>query len=204
MIIYKTTNLINGKIYIGQSKTNNKQYLGSGKLLKRSIEKYGRENFKKEILCRCENQSDLNKLERFWISEYNSTDLNIGYNLETGGNSHEDYSWSVGNDEWKNKISKSLRGKIQSKETIEKRVAKLKGRKRTEETKKKMAEKAIGRKHTQETLEKMSKAKLGKTWEEIFGETAKSRRENMSKRLLGNKQCVGRTPWNKGLRGLNK
>ena len=44
MVIYKTTNMINGKIYIGQDIKNNPKYLGSGKILKLSIRKYGRFN----------------------------------------------------------------------------------------------------------------------------------------------------------------
>ena len=42
MVIYKTTNLINGKIYIGKNKGNNNWYLGSGKLLIYAIKKYGK------------------------------------------------------------------------------------------------------------------------------------------------------------------
>lgn len=50
--IYKTINILNKKIYVGYHKAENLEddYLGSGKHLLRSIEKYGRGNFKKEIL----------------------------------------------------------------------------------------------------------------------------------------------------------
>lgn len=47
MVIYKTTNLINGKIYIGQDSKDRPNYYGSGKLIHRAIKKYGKENFKK-------------------------------------------------------------------------------------------------------------------------------------------------------------
>ena len=50
MFIYKTTNLINGKIYIGKYKGNRKNYLGSGVILKKAIKKYGIENFTREII----------------------------------------------------------------------------------------------------------------------------------------------------------
>ena len=51
-LVYKTTCLINGKIYIGQHQTfdPNDNYLGSGKELNEDIEKFGRANFKREIL----------------------------------------------------------------------------------------------------------------------------------------------------------
>ena len=48
MIVYKTTNLINGKIYVGKYEGNRENYLGSGYILKKAIKKYGRENFKRE------------------------------------------------------------------------------------------------------------------------------------------------------------
>jgi len=80
MFIYKTTNLINGKIYVGQQSTNNKLYLGSGKLILRAIKKYGKENFKKTIIELCESCEELNNREIYWIKA-----LNPEYNLYPGG-----------------------------------------------------------------------------------------------------------------------
>ena len=85
MIVYKTTNLINGKIYIGKDAANNPRYLGSGFIFRRAIEKYGRENFQKEILEQCDSIEQLNEREKFWISQYNSTNKSIGYNIMDGG-----------------------------------------------------------------------------------------------------------------------
>lgn len=86
MFIYKTTNMVNGKIYIGKTKNNPKNYIGGGVYLRLAIKKYGKNNFKKEILeSNIETQEFLNTREQFWISFYNSTDPNIGYNRSKGG-----------------------------------------------------------------------------------------------------------------------
>jgi hypothetical protein len=85
-IIYETKNLINNKLYHGCHKTNNLDdgYLGSGKLIKRAIEKYGKENFQREILCFCNNLEDMIEKEKLFINEewVNRKDT---YNLQTGG-----------------------------------------------------------------------------------------------------------------------
>lgn len=85
--IYKTINLINNKIYIGQHKSKkfNLSYIGSGKLLHEAIEKYGRENFKVELLEKCNSKEELDQKEIKYIELYNSRDLNIGYNIAIGG-----------------------------------------------------------------------------------------------------------------------
>ena len=92
MIIYKTTNLINGKIYIGQSINNDPKYLGSGVFLKNAIEKHGKENFLKEVIDVADSVGELNEKEIYWIEKYNSTDKNIGYNLCSGGKGLKIYS----------------------------------------------------------------------------------------------------------------
>lgn len=81
--IYKTTNIINGKFYIGKHKTKdlNDGYMGSGKLLRRAIDKHGINNFHKEILHICEDEDHMNLLESILVVP----DSEINYNLCEGG-----------------------------------------------------------------------------------------------------------------------
>lgn len=83
-IIYKTTNLVTGKIYVGKAKLNDPNYLGSGVILSAAITKYGKDSFQKEILEECDD-SIVDDREIFWISQLNSTDRSIGYNITHGG-----------------------------------------------------------------------------------------------------------------------
>jgi len=85
MVIYKTTNLTNGKIYIGQDSNDNPEYFGSGLILYKAIKKYGKENLIKEILECCDSKKQLNEQEKYWIKYYNSTNKKIGYNISKGG-----------------------------------------------------------------------------------------------------------------------
>jgi hypothetical protein len=78
MQVYKITNLVNGKYYIGKDKHSIKNYLGSGKIIKSAILKYGIENFKKEILQECNDYNILSILEIFWIKELNASFPNNG------------------------------------------------------------------------------------------------------------------------------
>ena len=85
--IYKTTNLRNNKIYIGQHKgqTFDPYYYGSGTWFKRALKKEGKENFKCEILEVCDTAEMLNEREIYWIEFYQSRNSEIGYNLAKGG-----------------------------------------------------------------------------------------------------------------------
>lgn len=86
--IYKTTNLKNGKIYIGQhlaTKFEPEKYIGSGHLLLPAIKYYGKQNFRCELLASCDTIEDLNNLEKYYIKKYNSQDRSIGYNIADGG-----------------------------------------------------------------------------------------------------------------------
>lgn len=84
MIIYKTTNLLNGKIYVGKDCCHESGYLGSGVILQRAVKKYGRENFKKEVLEVCD-ASNIDEREVYWIAKLNSRDQRIGYNIAVSG-----------------------------------------------------------------------------------------------------------------------
>ena len=92
--IYKITNLLNNKSYIGQSTfiekrwSEEKRNKNNGKTLTNAINKYGIENFKFEILEECE-QDLLNEKEQQYINLYNSVEN--GYNMTYGGDGHRLY-----------------------------------------------------------------------------------------------------------------
>lgn len=69
-IVYKTTNLINGNIYVGVhiAKKLNDGYFGSGKCLYRAIRKYGKEFFKREILFLCKNKETMYEIEKIIVN----------------------------------------------------------------------------------------------------------------------------------------
>jgi len=124
--IYKITNLVNGKIYIGLSKLDRKKfekskYYGSGKLIKPAIKKHGLQNFKREIIEEVPIEQ-LNEREIFWIKELNSK-VPIGYNIVDGGNTTLGYKHS------------------------EETKAKMRKRKSSEETKQKIRLKMFGNKN---------------------------------------------------------
>lgn len=103
MIIYRITNNINGKIYIGQTKgllyariasytSNINRYKNKKRADKYPIImamiKYGFENFEFEILeDKIETQLELDQKEIHYIKKYNSQNTNIGYNIQNGGKS---------------------------------------------------------------------------------------------------------------------
>lgn len=89
--IYKTTNLVNGKFYLGIHKTNDPQdeYLGSGKLIRLAVAKYGEQNFKKEILFEFTEADEAFKKEEEIVELYRGNPL--CYNLRKGGDGGFDY-----------------------------------------------------------------------------------------------------------------
>ena len=85
--IYKTTNLLNGKIYIGQHKSDlfDTDYYGSGKYFRRALKKYGKDNFSVEILEWCDSKELADEREVYYIQKSNSRNPSIGYNIAYGG-----------------------------------------------------------------------------------------------------------------------
>lgn len=85
-LVYKTTNKSNGKYYIGKHKCQSLDdgYLGSGTLLKRAIEKYGRDNFEREVLATFPTEQQSFEYERTIVTEALMDDPNC-YNMRTGG-----------------------------------------------------------------------------------------------------------------------
>jgi group I intron endonuclease len=86
MYIYKTRNIVNGKQYVGMSTKMDDNYLGSGKLIKDAIKKYGKENFEKTVLEYCDDFNTLCEREIYWIDYYGAADSEEFYNIAKGGN----------------------------------------------------------------------------------------------------------------------
>lgn len=139
MVIYKTINLVNGKIYVGKDVKNRLEYLGSGTRLRLAINKYGRQNFSKEILEYCDSKELLNEREIYWIEKLESRNPNVGYNLARGGQGATGFKQS---EEAKRKMSIAKSGRILSEETKRKMSEARKGKKMSEETKQKRRENA--------------------------------------------------------------
>ena len=182
--IYRTINLINGKTYIGQHHTKNimnDKYIGSGKLLKKAVKKYGKENFKNEIVEVVESHFQANVMEKVWIKRERALGK-AEYNILDGGAGSADVKCS---EEHKRKISASMKNKKLSEEHKRKIAEAKKGKHRrpfSEETKKKMSEahkdkhynlgqKAWnkGIKRTDEEKRKMSENRKVKHWKLVDG-----------------------------------
>lgn len=99
--IYLTTNLVNGKQYIGQHYGfEDDKYLGSGILLTKAIEKYGVENFNRTILCFCENELETNQKEIEYIKKFQAVESEMFYNISAGGRTGNATTLNQGKEKW--------------------------------------------------------------------------------------------------------
>lgn len=155
--IYLTTNQINGKKYVGYcSHKENGVYLGSGKLLKLAIRKYGRENFTRQILEECSSFAALSEAEVKWIKHFNVVDDPNFYNLISGGRGGNSESLK----KYWNSFSKEERKQLRKWDKNPKNHN-LKGRRLSEKTKKKISDSEKGKIVSQETRNRNSKASKG-------------------------------------------
>lgn len=173
MVIYKITNKVNGKVYIGQTtvplelrwkhhcKIKTKRCCP---LIRAAIEKYGPDNFDISVLQLCNSKVELNIQEAFWIAQYKS--FGQGYNLTSGGDRAELA------EESKKKISNALKGRPTGRKGKPSgQVAWNKGKPWSAEMKAKLSlaqinstvPKAPRKPITKETRQKMSIARLGKS-----------------------------------------
>ena len=108
--IYITTCTVNNKKYLGQRKYSRgwQNYLGSGVAFENAVKKYGRENFKREIICEAETVEELNRLEYELSVKYEVVNSDDWYNLCYGGYSTNGFKFS---EESKRLMSEKAKGR---------------------------------------------------------------------------------------------
>lgn len=154
--VYKITNKVNGKIYIGITNQGSgvryyKHWSDARKgdpcPIHKAMAKYGKENFTLEIIDFADTYDELKEKEKFYIKKFNSMDRSIGYNLTEGGD--------------------GTFGRFHSEETKEKIRQKALGRKASEEAKKKMSESRKGKcsDKMKSHLQEISKLKCRKVYQ---------------------------------------
>ena len=177
--IYLTTNLITGEKYIGKHYgTEDDSYLGSGIILKKAIVKYGKENFKRNILYISKNAEENNQKEKEFIKTFNAIEDKTFYNIAEGGDGGDIFhTLSI---ERQNQIREKAKlqcsgcgnpmyGKHHSEETKNKLRQVDKSYTQTQEYRNNMSKiksgegnGMYGKHHTEESKKKMSESKKGK------------------------------------------
>lgn len=139
--IYKITNILNNKIYIGKHKYDknelDKSYICSGIIIKKAIKKYGIEKFLIDLIDVAESLKELNEKEKYYIKYFDCREPK-GYNMTDGGDGAPNLS-----------------------EESKKKLAYWKGKKQSSESQKKRSESLKKVVHTKEWCEKISKANKG-------------------------------------------
>lgn len=198
-LIYKITNLVNGKFYIGQHQTNDLDdgYFGSGLYLKQAIKKYGKENFIFEVLIDLKNEEEMNLLERLVVNE-DFIKRDDVYNLQTGGHNGQPSLESrrknskahLGKQPW----NKGLTG-IYSEETLAKISASRKGKCTGDDNPRAMS----GKHHTDEVKMRIGKASRERPSGMKGKHHSKEAKIKMREKALGNRANSGMKWWNNGI-----
>ncbi len=164
-ILYQTTNLVNGKIYVGVHKVANtsasKRYLGSGDKLKAAVKKYGRESFVRKTLAEFNSCVDVYAAEAEIVTEDFVKRLDT-YNICLGGRGGINLTEEMKDNLSRiNKGNKYNLGKTASEATRAKLSAAHKGKLHSDETKAKISAGNKGKVISQDSKIKMSASKIG-------------------------------------------
>jgi group I intron endonuclease len=181
--LYRITNIINNKVYIGQSnkekdRWRQHKYFGrnpekTGQYIHRAMAKYGIENFIYEVIAMCKSEEDANEIETMLIKQYNSRDKQFGYNLAPGGET----PWNLGlpkeqnpltgiprSEEIRQKISQGNIGKIMPPCSEERKIYMsnlYKNRQLSEDWKNNIGKSNTGKIRTKQMIDNLSKAHIG-------------------------------------------
>jgi hypothetical protein len=137
--------------YIGQRKFGKREpYLGSGKIIKQAIKKYGIKNFSKQILCRCRTKETLDKKEIYYIKLYNAVESDEYYNISIGGSAP--FAGLKHTEKWKEEQSKVMSGENHWNY----------GNQTPKKTRKKISASEKGQPKSKKHRENIAKAKKGK------------------------------------------
>lgn len=161
--IYKTTNLLNGKVYIGKKKSRfNPKYYGSGIILKRAINKEGSNNFKLEVICYGLTKKQISELEKQYIAKYRYIlGKNNVYNISDGGDGNPNGSKTY-KEMCQCNFCKTKRGEPFTKEHKENMSRAQMGHPVSNRTRIKIRKTLIGQKYPKERCKNVSKALLGR------------------------------------------
>lgn len=169
--IYIITNLVNGKTYVGQQTNNKKHYYGSGLAIKKAIKKYGKSNFRKEIIVEGDFSKELlNELEKHYIKLLSPHISNNSYNLTEGGEGQ--CGW-VPSEECKKNMSIAAKKRMEDPEQLERLKNLRTGTILSIEHIEALIKANIGNQHskgikrTPEVIEKIAKLLRGKTHTEV-------------------------------------
>lgn len=205
--IYKITNKIDGKIYVGKT-TKSIEYrfrqhirkshinvkYGGISYLHRAMSKYGCENFSVSLLEECQNEDELNIREKFWIKELHSQDPEIGYNIQDGGN-----GGGVRSKEFtltQKQLDALERGRhLPSSTTHKQQLAnRRKGCIVSDETRELLRQRQLGKKASVATRQKMSATRLGKKLPNRSAESREKYRDVSLDRVHIHKGEINKNP----------
>lgn len=175
MIVYKITNTVNGKVYIGKTiRTLQRRWqehlrASNDMPISRAIRKYGVDNFTIEVVVCAISEGVLDALEKQFISELRANDPAVGYNVTEGGDGFPGHTGRPHTSESRRKISQACQGLKRSESTRRKIAASRTGKPLSVETRTKISKNKTGlkhplygKRHSSETIEKMRLSALAR------------------------------------------